>query len=939
MSSYKMEENLFIFWAKTSHDKEKFPNAYHPLLCHMIDVAAVARMMWDEVLPQAARNRIAETLGIPIKIAGKVISWIAGLHDLGKASPPFALREAANYLYTLYENSPFRKPPSLASASEAPHGYVTAETLPQILQSHFQLHYDLAERIGIVIGGHHGVFPRSKELTNLEAKIGNKAWKHARTGLAVALAKALDLPEPLNLPATTSLDNATSMFLAGLVSVADWIGSNSTYFPCRVDNVNQSSEIDANDYLKYAQKQAHRALAEMGWLNWPNTEEARSFAEMFPSLKGFPMRTVQEAAVNIANALDAPGIVVIEAPMGEGKTEAAMYLADHWNVKLKHRGVYFALPTQATSNQMFGRVKKFLESRFVDNSILLQLLHGHASLSAEFETLLKQGAQALKLNSVCDDEASLDHQCMGGVVAAEWFTHRKRGLLTPFGVGTVDQALMAVLQTRHVFVRLFGLAHKTVIIDEIHAYDAYMSTLLERLLEWLAALGSPVVLLSATLPQQRRMTLLNAYARGLNKEELPTQDGSTHYPGIIWLTKNSCGSEAVETSPQNSRTLQLRWMDGRLPEFEDGVFKIGDVLREYLVSGGCAAVICNTVDRAQQVYEKLRLLFPGKASDGHDLVDLLHARFLFKDRAKREQRTLIRFGKPGEEVHRPDCAILVSTQIIEQSLDLDFDLIITDIAPVDLLLQRSGREWRHERLRPDKITQPVLWICQPDEASDGVPDFGLNGFIYDEHILLRSWLALKTRGEIRIPGDVEELIEAVYDNERDCPVEHGEQVREFWKQTRTKMIEKRERKEAKAAGFRILPPHYKDFFEDFNLELEEDSPKYHRSLQAQTRDDDTPSLSVIFLKPNERHLLMSKPSIATIRQLLERSVNIVKRGAVERLIDQEPPDEWKDSPLLRHHRLIEVDERGGKQIGDYLFRVHPDLGIVIETSERRKADG
>lgn len=949
-------EMLIRFWAKTTHDKDRYPNAYHPLICHMIDVAAVTLVMWEEVLPKAAKKRIARALGLStskdgFELTGRIVAWIAGLHDLGKASPPFALRndsKSAIRLHQLYQNTLFdsihlRR--EIPASSDAPHGYVTAKTLPEILNREFQLTIQLARRIGLLIGGHHGIFPRSQQIIALStpSKLGTDAWSQARRGLALKLAETFDLAPPLPCPQEAQFDGATTMLLSGLVSVADWIGSNSAYFKCHVNDLSVMPEFDSRSYSHQARGYAEKALAELGWMNWPHPDQPRQFDQLFPSLTSY--RAVQRAAISIAEKLTTPGIVVIEAPMGEGKTEAAMFLADHWNALLGQRGVYFALPTQATSNQMFLRVRKFLTSRFDENLVLLQLLHGHASLSSEFSSLLKEGAKALQLDHIHDDDACRDRNCEGNVAAAEWFTHRKRGLLAPYGVGTVDQALMSVLQTRHVFVRLFGLSHKTIIIDEVHAYDAHMTTLLERLLEWLAALGSPVVLLSATLPKSRRRKLLQAYAKGLGKPDTAAQTtDEAHYPLITWTAAHDSGVQLIETSPENSRTLHVRWLDGGI---DCEGFEIGRILREQLSGGGCAAVICNTVDRAQEVYERIRNLFPGKAGDGHDRVDLLHARFLFKDRADRELRTLVRFGKDREkirdhddrelEVKRPACAILVSTQIIEQSLDLDFDLIITDLAPVDLLLQRAGREWRHVRSQRGAITEPVLWICQPGRIEDGVPDFGYSGLVYDKHIMLRSWLALRTREAINIPAEVEELIEAVYDDDRACPDDLDESLCEFWEETKAKILNRRELEELNARSYFIPPPHYPDLFEEFNLELEEDSTEYHRSRQAATRADDTPSISIVMLKPDKFHLLNSKPDLKTVKQLLKHSVNIVKRGAVQELIALAPPDEWKDSPLLRHHRLLKLDEHGYSQpLGDWMFHLDAALGVVIKKSNKEK---
>ena len=259
----------------------------------------------------------------------------------------------------------------------------------------------------------------------------------------------------------------------------------------------------------------------------------------------------------------------------------------------------------------------------------------------------------------------------GAVVAAEWFTSRKRGLLAPFGAGTIDQALLSVLQVCHGFVRLFGLSHKVIVIDEVHAYDAYMTTLLQRLLEWLAALGSPVVLLSATLPMDRRRQLMDAYAKGLGHGEKSTDATlSAPYPRISWVDAAGLPHEQpVDAAKRSRRTLHLvrQEMPSGDQPFDQVSARIADALRD----GGCAAVICNTVDRAQKMYIALKQHFPT------DDLSLLHSRFLFKDRQDRERQVLDQFGPPDEantaagHSRRPERAVLVATQIIEQSLDLD----------------------------------------------------------------------------------------------------------------------------------------------------------------------------------------------------------------------------------------------------------------------------
>jgi CRISPR-associated endonuclease/helicase Cas3 len=925
-------DDLQKFWAKTTHDPEQFPRAFHPLLCHMMDVGTVTLALWNHVLPSATKRRIAHCSELSMQDTGTLIAWIAALHDLGKASPPFAHRPTTQNIHQLYDGTRFEKKIEPLPAKSAPHGYVTASELPEILQSEeFGFSPAFAEQIGILIGGHHGVFPRAENLNPIQEYVEyqeGKKWKRARHLLTVEMTKIFPIRLPILSNSPGKLDNASTMVLAGLVSVADWIGSNAEFFPCYVSDQTQPFTLDVVAYKTKSEQQAIHALTALGWMNWAEPDRPRAFTELFADIK--TPHPLQQAAMELAPLLTSPGLVVVEAPMGEGKTETAMFLADHWNATLEQRGIYFALPTQATSNQMFGRVQKFLRQRYSESQTVIQLLHGHAALSGEFQTLLKDGKQAVEaqLQSIYCDECNA--ACTPRVVAAEWFTHRKRGLLAPFGVGTIDQSLLSILKTRHVFVRLFGLANKTVIIDEVHAYDAYMSVLLERLLEWLAALGSPVILLSATLPLQRRNALVQAYQKGLGIMIEQTAQVTANYPRLSWATAAKADSFHIQTSPQNTRTLFLRHLD-------QDITQLGETLQAALQHGGCAAVICNTVGRAQEVYESLQPFFPALADDGQPELDLLHARFLFKDRAEREFRALLRFGKKDgvvtdrnnqpHTVKRPHRAVLVATQIIEQSLDLDFDLMISEHAPVDLLLQRSGRLHRHQREnRPANLTQPTIWIAANDPADK--LNFGVSAFVYDEHILLRSHLALCNKTQIAIPDEVSELIEFVYDD-RACP---DEAMSEAWTATANKLQKKRSEKESKARPHLILTPHAQDFFNDYNPQLEEDNPEFHKTLQASTRDDDTPSLQVVVLRHDERHRIPAN-HLHEARWLLEHSVNLSNRQVVFHLIAQGAAKEWAENSLLRHHRLLVLDENNQCVLGKAQLRLDDNLGIVITKTE------
>jgi CRISPR-associated endonuclease/helicase Cas3 len=757
------------------------------------------------------------------------------------------------------------------------------------------------------------------------AEMGGREWVEERGRLLDRLTNELDAP-PTGWTPPEALDSSTAMALAGLVSVADWIASNEEFFPY------DDGATPLAEYAERSVKRAKRALRTLHWDQWRPPRGGGGMKALFECVRTSGLRPLQVEVTRVADGLEGPGLVIIEAPMGEGKTEAAMYLADRWAASLGQRGCYFALPTQATSNQMFGRVREFLSARYPTDDVNLMLLHGHASLSAEFE-LLRRNADALWTPMVEDEERQ-----GGGVCAAEWFTHRKRGLLAPFGVGTVDQALLAVLQTRHVFVRLFGLANKTVIIDEVHAYDAYMSTLLERLLEWLAALGSSVVLLSATLPKERRMALAAAYARGAGEAAAQMPDGE--YPLITWTSGGKAGVRHVETSDAGRKEL-------RLTQKPNDPASLGRELQAALSGGGCAAVICNTVGRAQEVYQALKPFFPEKdAGDGAPELDLLHSRYLFGDREAREKRCLARFGKPGGAgVRRPRRAVLVATQVIEQSLDLDFDLMVSDWAPVDLLLQRAGRLHRHQRPRPKGLECAALWLCAPEAVVDGVPAFGKgNESVYDRHVLLRTWVAMGGRETMAVPDDVSGAVEAVY-GPTSVPSPALESLDRALAESAAGLCKRRQELEWKAKQCRIPAPDCPDdILEDFNRQLEEDNPGVDASIQALTRVSDELTVPVVFLYGDETACcadvegkepvnLTRTPKGAETKVFLRRSMNLSRRGLVPRIVqDGCRPRAWRDCALLRHHRLIFVGPDGTARNAPagYGVRMDAELGLVVD---------
>jgi len=906
-----MLNRLIALAAKFGTDAERPRDRYHPLHCHMLDVAAGALALWERVLPASVRGMFADDLQLGEEEARKFVAFLAAMHDLGKASWPFQRKDV---------HAPARLQPLGLLAEDMPdpgHGVVTSAQLCRVLEE-WRVPPKVAAELAELAGGHHGFFP-ADALRGCGANIGEveadqrARWEEVRSELAVLLMSVLSPPLPKQ---NRRLSNAGKLALAGLISVADWIGSNEAYFPWAMPGERELA-LDPKRYFERARKNAARALRDLHW-EAVRVDSPRRFRDLFPLIAS--PRPLQEETERLC-AEGAPELLIVEAPMGEGKTEAALRWLEEHAAAIGQGGAYVALPTQATANQLHGRVGSFLKDRFgQEQAVTLMLVHGDAELEdLEF------------FPSLTRDESSREAETVQpGVAAAEWFLPRKRALLAPYGVGTIDQALLAVLPVRHVFVRLFGLASKPVIVDEVHAYDTYMTGLLERLLEWLGALRAPVALLSATLPSARRRRLLAAYARGRGWEE-PAEPPSARYPRLTWLRGGEAGAIPVDPAAPGRRVL--------LERIPDDPREVAERLRRELGGGGCAAVICNTVARAQEMYRALQSCF------AKEELGLLHSRFRRLERSEREERYLALFGR--DAVSRPHRFVLVGTQVLEQSLDLDFDLMVTDLAPVDLVLQRMGRLHRHERSqRP--IRDARLLIRWPDDTIEEGPRFDQgSAAVYDEHLLLRTWYVLRERASVELPRDIEELIEAVYAEDAAVPEGVPPALQERWMETWKALRATQAKEEELAKDARLPTPTSPTRPADLlRNPREEDDAEVPSAAVAVTRLAE-PSVDVVLLTPEDDELagtLESQPRGERLprdltRELLLRSVSVSSKRLYRDLTALEVPPQFRRTPGLRRARLLRVaddgqlyhrDDRGDVRPLD--ARLDPDLGLEEVTA-------
>lgn len=705
-------------------------------------------------------------------------------------------------------------------------------------------------------------------------------------------------------------DPAIVPILAGFISTVDWIGSNQEFFPC-IAPYGTLVEISAAEYWSHANNQARYALERLGWLPAVTFADEAEFKDVFRNI--LP-NALQTATINLTSEQSSPYLMIVEAPMGQGKTEAALYAADIALCRAMANGMYIAMPTQATSNAMFKRVLvDYLRARGHQGKLNLQLVHGDAFLTQKAE--VREGEiPEYSPNSIGG---------AGDVEAQSWFTAKKRPLLAPFGVGTIDQLLLSVLQTRHWFVRLYGLAGKVVIFDEVHAYDTYMSTILERLLHWLAELDCTVILLSATLPEDKRRTLAKAYSGREDVEYKPypriTLVKARHYPS----QQTDSSAVSVEISTEEQRSVKFSFADTDLPT-------MAATLNLQLEHGGCAAVICNTVGRSIEVYKGLKELLQNTE------CLLFHARTLQIWRHEREQEVLLKYGKGEKQKDgiyvnqcRPDRAVLVATLVIEQSLDLDFDLMISEIAPIDLLLQRCGRLHRHKRRRPTPLEIPqFVVLCDPEVTGSPPHSFGKGiESIYDRYLLLRTWLALRSRELVIIPSQIELLVEAVYQGlGSDCE----EPLMTVLRESRDQMEYEHNESEKAAARLLVRQPSFpSDLIEEFNDQLaDDDDPEVDQRVRAATREG-RPSITAIML--SEEEVLMSDLNPSEVRSLLGRSAKL-SHPAIFRLLcnNSRTPQQWAKNAHLRYMRLLRLDANKQTRVGNFVLTVDKELGITIE---------
>ncbi|AKE41061.1 putative CRISPR-associated helicase Cas3 family protein [Corynebacterium kutscheri] len=742
-----------LIWAKSQNNGEQSL----PLWAHLDDAACVADLLWDNFLSHHTRNILADDCG-SIERARKLAIFLAGGHDIGKASPHFTMQvgelkrrlEDAGAIFHHLDKSSLR-----------PHSLVSAQSLHYWLSQ--QGKTNVALPLALIVGGHHGVYPASiisseaKGLGKTEASL----WHEIRQRLwNRAAATAGIKPEDFDFLAQGSFRAESQLILTGFIIVSDWIASNTDLFPLEV-------ETNTDNRLRRARHAIQKLQLPKPWR--PNPPD--SINELFRTRFDFPdtatPRPVQESAAEIASSLESPGLMIIEAPTGEGKTEAALAAAEIFADRFQLGGLAFALPTCATSDAMFPRLLSWLDTTISpDQQASAILSHGKAEFNEDYKNIFPRRYNNF---SPLYDESS--GSTSSSVTAHWWLRGRKTSVLADFTIGTIDQILFAALASKHVMLRYLGLSGKVIIFDEIHSSDHYMSVYLNRILEWLGAMNCPVIALSATLAPRKRAQLIQSYRRGVMKragerynKKLEQQDEKTSlaacgYPLITTVTTKGITFTAPEQSSRSSTT--------KVEFIGDDTDDVCNIINKVFAQGnGCIAVVRNTINRAQKTFQALK-----ETLDGVEVI-LLHSKFIGPDRRATEKMLTTRLGKNASQ--RPHKLVVVATQVIEQSLDVDFDLMLSDIAPIDLIIQRIGRLHRHESnqtFRQPALANPLLFItgtdlkaATPNQLPQVTPALDKDSaHVYGESSLLRciATLFLYARTDsLRIcsPDDIAALV-------------------------------------------------------------------------------------------------------------------------------------------------------------------------------------
>lgn len=935
--SVKLTSRETSLWAKKHVDDGEM--LWLPLVAHLVDCSRVMNWLFYHWLNAGQRELLTQS--VSEEDMQKLIKFLGFFHDIGKATPAFQTKKSYDNNASLDEELIERlnrngfselRVSGLSSPQKSPHA-LAGEA---ILESDA---FNIPASVGAIIGGHHG---KPAEKHNLRIQLENytanydqvdghvkdpieeerrqeekQAWQDTRQRLfdygmnLAGYTEAGEIPE---------VGQPQAVILEGLLIMADWLSSSEwlnedrskPLFPLigldqGYQDIDMTSRFE-NAILTW--KQSDKWVPQKVILN-DNTNP-------YFNHWGYTPRPVQLAMTQAIQATTDPGLVIVEAGMGLGKTEISLIAAEQLAYKTGRNGFFMGLPTQATTNAMFTRVLEWTKFLADDEGKKLQidLMQSKRQYNSEFTNLPEAS------NIYEQSENGKQHQT-GSVVVNSWFTGKK-SILTDFTVGTIDNLLRMGLKKKHLFLRHLGFSGKVVVIDEVHAYDTYMSSYLFKAMNWLGAYHVPVIILSATLPVEKRNQLVKAYLKGkygLNyQNRLIVKDGwktTQAYP-LLTILDGPELKQLTKFDQKNQKSTHLHVQRLNVND-EELVQAVTDKIKQ----GGVAGIIVNTVKRAQV----LAKAFQQNQTMGDTPLMVLHSAFLAPERSKQEEKLQRLIGKDG---HRPHKMIVIGTQVLEQSLDIDFDVLYTDIAPIDLILQRAGRLHRHDIQRPETLNIPELFVMRiqaPYEYGDA------NEAIYEKYLLMKTDYFLQDT--VTLPNDISKLVQEVYDLKTDDLIpEIGE--------SRIKLDKDQAQEKQRSNVFQIAAPKFRlkstihgwlDY--DFrNLNKDE------QSANAAVRDiQETVEVILIQCTAKGQYLVDGR-SLRDVsdREISEQVIRLpmaitpnaaVITKVINDLEDKtaEYFDKWQESPWLSGALALPLDDNLSATLGNWRLMYSEDLGL------------
>lgn len=686
-----------------------------PLICHFYETAYTAECLMEGYFNKLT-NQISHHAKIDVQNVRNCVLFFAFLHDIGKIHPAFQFKIIPDVMEDLgYENK-----------TCAYEGFRHEHYSKKILDNYISQKYGKVKkhsvlgRMSDIIACHHQgksdtiiVSPKEAEWTLLQQEV---------IEIAERLFPFKDTAGRLD----ERCRNGLYEMLLGIIHTADWMASTQSVYD---DSTIEDFSCE-KDYIAHLKMQCNKFIDKNLMGNQSLHDRFHTRSNFWNLLLGkYSPRPMQEAVEQLTVSKKENSLLFIEDSCGGGKTEAALFYALSQS---KHiNGLYFALPTTATSENMRRRVSDIC----------------HRGIGQDFKVPVYNSMAWMQ-----DEDVRLD--------SSLWESDAKLKMFYPIAVGTVDQLINTVQGVKHSDLGLVALSNKTLIIDEMHAYDAYMLEELKTLFSYCSLMGVSVIVLSATMPLDTKKQLIMAYN---NADEYDTIDLngcqveynnlplSMGYPLITKVTSTVIIEKQVSGGAQLSYEYQL--IGVKEENYTQIVFARANAR---ISAGGTIVVVVNTVAHSIELYDYIKT--QNETLNLGIEVHLLHSHFSIDKKTAKTDDILRKYGK--DRTVRPHKSILISTQIIEQSLDVDFDFEISELAPIDILFQRAGRERRHSNKGTIREKIPCNGPCL--EIFYFENSFGKSAYVYEKSILEASLNYLRGKSILRSPDDIRESIETVY---------------------------------------------------------------------------------------------------------------------------------------------------------------------------------